>query len=225
MFSSQHRGLARVTLLSVALLTLTAGAVRAQDPLPNIGVMRQITADTMGELLGQMSPFIQGRPVYLAPYANDERYEFLNLEISKLLSANGYRAIANPTGMVDTSGVSGEGTGLRLEYQALDFSIRYPKIYRSYLIGGKQVKRSARISLSMKLVDPYDQSVVWVGEAAQGYEDQFAHKHLPQVEAGLFEFTKPEQESRKWGKVVEPVVVSGIVVGLIYLFFSNQDNQ
>ena len=45
------------------------------------------------------------------------------------------------------------------------------------------------------------------------------------VEAGLYSFTKPERETKKWGRIVEPVVVSGIIVGLIYLFFSNQSGD
>jgi hypothetical protein len=72
------------------------------------------------------------------------------------------------------------------------------------------------------LVDPTDQSVVWIGEAERSHKDKFSYGDLEEIEAGSFMFTKPEQKSTSWGKVVEPVVVSGIIIGLIYLFFSNQ---
>ena len=114
---------------------------------------------------------------------------------------------------------------MELQYQARDFTLSYPKVYRSFLIGGRKVKRTARVNLLAKLIDTRDRSVVWVGEASDTYEDQFAHKHLAQVEAGLFEFTSPPKSQADLGKIVEPVVVSGIIVGLIYLFFSNQDNN
>ncbi len=48
---------------------------------------------------------------------------------------------------------------------------------------------------------------------------------LFQVENDLFTFTKPEKKATNWSKIVEPVVVSGIIVGLIYLFFSNQSSD
>jgi len=76
--------------------------------------------------------------------------------------------------------------------------------------------------LLAKLVEPANGHVVWMAEASKSYDDQFSHDDIDEVEAGLYAFTKPPRESRNWGRIVEPVVVSGIIVGLIYLFFSNQ---
>ena len=85
------------------------------------------------------------------------------------------------------------------------------------------MKRKADVGLHIKLVDPVDHSVIWLGDAAKDYEDQFSYGQIADVEAGTLAFTKPDKTSTKWGKIVEPVVVSGIIVGLIYLFFSNQN--
>ncbi|MEJ2722025.1 MAG: hypothetical protein P8181_12940, partial [bacterium] len=114
---------------------------------------------------------------------------------------------------------------LWLEFEVLDFDLRYPKIYRKYLIGGKVVKRRADVRLLAKLVDSGDGLVLWQGEASKTYEDQFPYSQISEVEAGLHEFSKPPREGRSWGKVVEPIAVSAIVVGLIYLFFSNQSGD
>ena len=35
----------------------------------------------------------------------------------------------------------------------------------------------------------------------------------------------PVRDEVKWGRFIEPVIVTGIVVGLVYLFFSNQDSN
>ena len=37
-----------------------------------------------------------------------------------------------------------------------------------------------------------------------------------------FTFAKTELEEQTWGKFVEPVIVSTVLGGLIYLFFSNR---
>ncbi len=65
----------------------------------------------------------------------------------------------------------------------------------------------------------------WVGEAESSYEDSFPFGRISEVEDGAFAFTKPPRDGTNWGKIVEPVVVSGIIVGLIYLFFSNQTDN
>jgi len=77
-------------------------------------------------------------------------------------------------------------------------------------------------SLYAKLLDPENEAVLWVGEAERSHEDQFPYHLISQVEEGVLGFTKPPHQTVKWSKIVEPVVVSGIIVGLIYLFFSNQ---
>jgi hypothetical protein len=66
--------------------------------------------------------------------------------------------------------------------------------------------------------------VLWVGESSREYNDEFNHSDKGLVEEGNFSFTKPAVPPGGWGRYVEPVFVSGIVVGLVYLFFSNQDS-
>ena len=194
--------------------------------MANLDVMRMLADEAITELLAAMPSQARNHPVILIPFGVDERYDFLTNQFSQTLTSNGYR-IYQAAASNDSTVAQGNrpnGTGYDLEYQALDFSLTYPKVYRSYLIGGKKVKRSARIRLLAKVIDPRDQSVIWVGEALKSQDDQFAHKYLSRVEAGLYDFTKPQQNGSSWGKIVEPVVVSGIIVGLIYLFFSNQNS-
>ena len=62
-------------------------------------------------------------------------------------------------------------------------------------------------------------------KSSKHFEDQFSYSQVNDVEQGDFSFTKPPHDATNWGKIVEPVVVSGIIVGLIYLFFSNQTDE
>jgi len=212
-----------ILITLTAVLSVSACPVWAQAPDTNLEVMQLVTDAALRDLIARVSGELRGRAVILAPYGSDEQYEFMNHEMSRVLTSAGYRTITPNRAPLDS--MAALGTGLELQYQALDFSLTYPKIYRPFLIGGKKVKRNARINLSVKIVDPYDQSVLWVGETSSNYEDSFSHKDIDEVEAGVYAFTKPTQDSKSIGKIVEPVVVSGIIVGLIYLFFSNQDSK
>ncbi|MEE9269356.1 MAG: hypothetical protein V3V49_03760 [Candidatus Krumholzibacteria bacterium] len=209
-------------------VVLLSGTVRAQEPvMTNLELMTRLTNEVIEELITRMPAGPEDRSFILAPYTRNERYEFISNGFSRILTRRGHRVLTRADHAInDSSAVAGRSTrGMRLEYQALDFSLIYPKEYRSHLIGGKKVKRRANVALLVKLVDPRDESVVWIGEASRAHDDQFAAGLLPQVEAGLLEFTKPPHSSTRWGRVVEPVVVSGIIVGLIYLFFSNQNDN
>ena len=91
--------------------------------------------------------------------------------------------------------------------------------------GGRKVMRHVDVTVLGKLIDPDDGSMLWIGEASDHHNDEFSHGMLTRVEEGTFLFTKPELPTSGVTRYVEPVLVSGIIVGLIYLFFSNQSDN
>jgi hypothetical protein len=131
------------------------------------------------------------------------------------------------TAAPDTSGVQSAPAAHAyvLQYQNVVFNVRYVDSHRSWVIGGKRVERAAAVRINATLADPADGRVVWVGEAARDSSDEVDYGKAMQIEQGNYAFNKPVVPSAGWGKYVEPVFVTGIIVGLIYLFFSNQSNN
>ncbi len=112
-----------------------------------------------------------------------------------------------------------------LTFQNIAFGVAYPDVYRSHLIGGKRVKRHADVRVHATLTDPQSGRVLWVGEAAREKNDEFDQDDSARIEMGAFQFARPVLPGGGWGKYAEPVFVTGIIVGLIYLFFSNQSDN
>jgi hypothetical protein len=221
----QHRALIWCAVV-LGLATAAPAAAEDKTAISNMDLMNELAGEVAKELLDSVPPDIKLGRVILSPYGSQEEYEFIDDVFARVLTSTGRKVYASSQTIADSLLTDGEfGMTLRLEYRALNFDLSYPKIYRPFLIGGKKVKRKAVIKLRAKFVDPSDESVVWISEASRSYEDQFPHKQLPEVEAGLFAFTKPERSTTKWGRIIEPVVVSGIIIGLIYLFFSNQNDS
>lgn len=215
------RSCMRWVACACAVIVLSAGRVYAEDkPVPtNLDVMHDLVRDVATELLASVPANLKFGSVSLSPYASDDVYNFVGDVFTAVLTDSGYKVYQARQAVPDTTA----GRMVTLEFQAQHFSLIYPKIYRPFLIGGKKVKRSAVVGLHAKLIDAKDRSVLWIGDASKSYEDQFSYGQISSVEAGTLAFTKPPRSSTKWGKVVEPVVVSGIIIGLIYLFFSNQN--
>jgi hypothetical protein len=220
-----------VACLLAALTAILPDVLQAKEPVTtNFEIMKALTTEISEELISGFPADAAGHEIRLSPSGTDERYEFIANVLTGTLTRNGYRAFAPmaaaPRDSLGAVWITETREGeFRLEFQAIDFDLRYPKVYRSYLIGGKKVKRRAEVRLLVRLVDPADGLVVWVGEASRAHDDQFSYGRIEEVEAGLYSFNKPPRSSRKWGKVIEPVAVSAIVVGLIYLFFSNQSSD
>ena len=112
-----------------------------------------------------------------------------------------------------------------LKYQIVRMSFSYPDIGRNWLIGEKEVERLAEISLFVQLVDGETGDTVWIGEAEKQFNDVIPYSLLERVEDQEYAFTRPERDEWTWTSFIEPVVVTGIVTGLVYLFFSNQSNE
>ncbi len=214
------------------LLCFASSAAMGESLRSNLELLTDLSTEVIEELLlefeAKLEP-VQG--IALAPHGKDEKYEFLMNVFTTALTANGMKIY--PVGKAlpaDTSGAqpkteATKTNAMKLEFQAFEFSLTYPKVFRAKLIGGKVVKRKADVKVFAKLLDSSDQSVIWAGEASRSHDDQFDYSARPAVEKGLFSFTKPPIETPRWGRIIEPVVVSGIIVGLVYLFFSNQSDN
>lgn len=211
-----------VAVAVVLALALCSGAASAQAGPTNLELLTSLTGDVVEDLLTALDGARAGRAVRLKAAANTEEYRLIETVFTSVMTERGvsvYQAAPGPAGDEVPPDV------LELQYQALEFGVTYPKVFRTYLIGGKRVNREAGVKIVATLVDPKSGSVLQVEEASRGAADQFAHGERGEVEAGTFAFVKPELPGSGWTKVVEPVFVSGIIVGLIYLFFSNQSDE
>jgi hypothetical protein len=173
----------------------------------------------------------RGRTV-LQAFGSGEDYVFVGNVFMDVLTRHEVKTIAaappSASAAPETTVVA-EGMGaagdLVLTYQNVAFAIAYPDVYRSHLVGGKRVKRRADIRVHATVTDAKSGEVLWVGEASRESSDEFDFDDAARVEQGVYQFARPVIPGGGWGKYAEPVFVTGIIVGLIYLFFSNQSDN
>lgn len=214
----------RTCLVTGGLLVCVVTPSFAEEPVPsNLQLMTDMTRDAAREIVERAGAALNGRPVRLRPFGTGEEYQLITNVITEVLTGRGIETFPAP---VAGRPASPQNTNaLVLEYQALEFNLGYSKVYRSHLIGGKKVKREGAVRILTTVIDGDGGSVLWVGDAGRDHQDQFSFGDVDRIEQGTFAFTQPAIPSSGWTKVVEPVFVTGIVVGLIYLFFSNQSDS
>ncbi len=111
---------------------------------------------------------------------------------------------------------------LVLRYRVAEFGILYPESHRKSPLGSRRVQRLAAVSLYANLLKGKREDVTWVGTGDAERMDVVPAGKLPLLEGKTFPFAKPVLQTRGLGGLVEPALVTGIVVGLIYLFYTNQ---
>ncbi len=222
MNSRSHRSAQAALIALVGLVAVVPVSSFAEEPaLSNLDLMTALSRQVVDRLIDNFGGEVTGGAIRLAPLANTEEYLFLENVFSRALAERNIRLVERTAPGADADSVR----VFAVEFQAMLFDVHYPKAYRAYLFGGKRVKREARVRIFAKLVSSRDGSVVWIGEEQAERADQFSYGDIGRVQEGSFEFVKAEVPRSGWGKVLEPVFVSAIVVGMIYLFFSNQSDS
>ncbi len=112
---------------------------------------------------------------------------------------------------------------LNLSVNVEELGLRYTRTQRIFLFGEKRVERLAVASLAGELSDPADGVVSWSQRAAHRRLDEVPLDKLPILEGADYPLTPPSLPASKAGRIVEPLVVSAIVVGLVVLFASNRN--
>jgi hypothetical protein len=215
--------LVKAAVVCTGLVTVigAAGVRAAENVATNIDLMQQLTAAVVIELHGKFDPSLGGRAVQLKPAGSSEDYTFVTNVFREQLTKLGVTTI-EPTAPLDPASPQAPFV---LQYQNVVFDLKYVDSHRSFVVGGKRVERRASVRIMTTLTDPVDGRVVWVGEAARDQSDEIDYGDAAHLEQGAYTFNKPVVPSAGWGRYVEPVFVTGIIVGLIYLFFSNQSSN
>jgi hypothetical protein len=100
--------------------------------------------------------------------------------------------------------------------------VDYPRLFRSGLFGGLHVERRALVTLSAKLMRPDTRAVYWVGSADTSLADYVRKSEVPLLEDAAIPETKGNVPTQSWQKMVEPVLVVGLIIGLVSLFYTNR---
>jgi hypothetical protein len=96
---------------------------------------------------------------------------------------------------------------------------------RSALWTRKEIERHGACVLASRVVDAGSGRERSTTQQEVLVADRVPYDLRELVGSPSYPFTAPELEERDWSKQAEPFVVTGMIAGLIYLFFSNQSGD
>jgi len=200
---------------------LCAGTGKSHmETLTNFQIIERISSEAVRDIIGQIGALQQGEAVILnkAKSAGNVDFVMENAFVTGMRDAGIMVAIETPNR--DTS-VASAGK-YRLSYQIIRLSLSYPRVARKWWLGPREVARTARADIFTQFINLATGDIVWVREIHKTYSDTIDYSLLKSVEDAQYDFTRPPHGEFKMTRLFEPLIVGGIVVGLVYLFFSNQ---
>jgi len=113
-------------------------------------------------------------------------------------------------------------TGDVLAYRVVECGVTYPWVKRSLLVGPQRYGRIAAVRIwGAHLTEP-GPVVEATARGERVYIDSFPGWARPLVEGQGYPFPLQVPTGSSIKSVVEPVVVTGVIAGLVYLFYQNQ---
>ncbi|MCD4775449.1 MAG: hypothetical protein K8S15_05275 [Candidatus Aegiribacteria sp.] len=119
----------------------------------------------------------------------------------------------------DTSSVN---SAMILRVRPMELAVEYGDVSRPWVIGAKRVERIAKCELSSTLLDT-DGSIL-VTLRTSGIEEDVISWSDAEVLDGSSEWDwlSGELPENRGGGILEPIVVTGVVASLVYLFYSSR---
>jgi hypothetical protein len=190
----------------------------AADALePNLVVIGELVREAIGEALGRMTiPPRSG--VYVAQVDKHDASWLVQSILLEELTSLGH--------VVKAGGSAGgeETDAYEISYRIVSCQTSLPRAWRAWMVGARRVERKTDVDIYFQLSGP-SKDVVWAGNARRERREIIPGGLVKELSTPGQAFTAPELEPGGWDKILEPVVVAGIVGGLIYLFYTSKTSS
>ena len=226
---------------------LSSGTASAKSSMPTTHSMAlDAVADTVAADLLKGATFPGGRPVAMVTPAPGDTLGLLTQSLMERMKALGVsvrlaRGETLPPGMENANGIptgttlvdsaaaastashlSDPAGPLQLRVLVEGSGVTYVRRLGSFPFGTKGYERLAGMRASATLFDPQNGDVVWTRSAARSASDVVAKGDVAYAASGSGYLNPPVPRGggTRW---LEPMIVIGVVAGLVVLFYSNRN--
>ncbi len=217
----------------VTALAMLLGAPRADAMFRTHAMMLDSVATIVATDL--LRGTVTGRPVVLLVPIQGDSLGLLEQRLLERLRTDGrdvrirQRALVLP-GIppptlppgISTASPAGDPSVAELHARVDGVGVAYVRRIRSFPFGVKGYERIVSMRASTTLVDPGTGQVLWARSASRSVTDVVAKRDLAYAAGGSEAFDPPLPRGSGL-KILEPLIVIGVVAGLVVLFYSNRN--
>jgi hypothetical protein len=213
-------------VVGLYLLGSASGARAGHTPPKTHAMALDSVAAVVAEDLLRGVSIPTGRPVVLASPAPGDCLDLLTKQLVDRLRAQNVAvrlaavAVGDSSGAIP-SGADSVGHPLHLELQVDGSGVSYLRRIGSFPFGTKGYERLAAMRANATLLDPANGEVLWT-RSSTGAATDLVHKGDVGYAASGSGRLNPmvPRGGTRW---LEPMIVVGVVAGLVVLFYSNRN--
>ena len=185
--------------------------------------MAQFVADSAVARTFATAVIEAGAGAVVAPARDNPLNFVVEHAILKALAQRGVNVAVRRSVIPDDSlrVLYGAGGDPVVEYSLGTAKVTYLR-YVGFLPGRVKIERQALVTGSITMRDPNTARLLWTGDVGYNFVDRFNRGQVALVEEERYPDLKADLPQRNIEKVFEPVLVLGVIGGLVALFFANR---
>ena len=217
--------------LALAALFVAAPSANAASSLPktHAAMLDSVAGMAAADLLrGGVIP--AGHAVRLATPLPGDTLGFLAQRIVEQLRQRGTEVRLVPTQATAAAGLAADppsqppedATDLELRLEVRSAGVSYVRALKSFPFGVKGYRRVASMQVGGSLLEPSTRQVLWARSASAQATDVVRRGDLGYAQTGSGALV-PMPPRGGGTRLLEPLIVVGVVAGLVVLFYSNRN--
>ncbi len=224
------RWIPRIGLLFL-FCAVCAPAARAERPLPKThgAVLDSVAGMVVADLLrGDGIP--PGHAVRIATPLPGDTLGLFGQRILERLRQSGTEVRLVPSRATADLGMGpedpparGDSADLQLNLDVHTAGVAYVRVLRKFPLGIRGYARVASMRVGASLVDPSSRQVLWARSASAQALDEVRKGDLSYAQSGWGGINPALPRGGGGTRLLEPLIVVGVVTGLVVLFYSNRN--
>ena len=191
-------------------------------PKSNLAVVAELTEEVMAEAVAKMG-LPEGAHLYLRQMDTHDANWLVKAALLEELTSRGHTVRA---GQMSAAAAVAEDavTPYEIAYRIVYCQTSLPRSWREWVVGARKFERRTAVDIRFELADS-GKAIIWAGGVERERREIIPGARIGELEAPGQAFASPAAEAGGWDKIFEPVIVAGIVGGLIYLFYSSRSTD
>jgi hypothetical protein len=186
-------------------------------PRTNLEVLSDLIKEVVGEAVTKMN-LPEGANVYLRQIDTSDASWLVKSILLEELTSRGHVVRTGQMASIPAAAADEDSPPVyEIAYRIVDCETTLPRSWREWVVG-------ARKDIRFELSDSSD-SIVWAGGVQRERREIIPGSRVGDLASPGQPFASPEVEPGGLDKFFEPVIVAGIVGGLIYLFYTSRSTE
>ncbi len=189
-------------------------------PKPNLVVISDLTEEVVQEAVARMG-LPEGSRLHLKQVDTHDANWLVKSILLQELTAGGHAVRA---GQMTASQDPDDAGVYEIAYRIVYCQTSLPRSWREWVVGPRKFERRTAVDMRFELSDS-TKTIIWAGGVQRERREIISGGRIDDLDAPGQAFASPESEQSGWDKIFEPVIVAGIVGGLIYLFYTSRSTD